>query len=77
MDIQTGKFRIIAKPNARENKMEGFDENKRAYRVSIKAKPEGNKANAEIIKFLSKLLKKRVKITHGLKSREKTIEILD
>jgi len=77
MDIQTGKFRIIAKPNARENNIEGFDENRKAYRVSIKAKPEGNKANAEIIKFLSKLLKKRVKIAHGLKSREKTIEILD
>ena len=77
MNIKTGKFMIIVKPNARENKIEGFNENKRAYRVSIKAKPEGNKANAEIIKFLSKLLKKRVKIAHGFKSREKIIEILE
>lgn len=77
MHIITGKFRIIAKPNARENKIEGFDENRKAYRVSIRAKPEGNKANIEIIKFLSKLLKKRVRITHGLKSREKIVEILN
>ena len=77
MEIKTGKFKIIVKPNARENRVNGFDMEKGAYRVSIKAKPEGNKANAEIIKFLSKLLKKRVKIAHGLKSREKTIEILD
>lgn len=42
MEIKANKFRIIAKPNARENRVEGFDESRKAYRVSIKAKPEGN-----------------------------------
>ncbi len=75
MGIQNGKFKITAKPNSKENKLEGFDKERNAYRISIKAKPEDNKANIEIIKFLSKLLKKRVKIISGLKSKEKIIEI--
>lgn len=77
MDIKSNKFKIIVKPNSKENKIEGFDKERNAYRVCIKAKPERNKANIEIIKFLSKLLKKKVKISSGLKSREKVIEIVD
>ena len=77
MNIKESKFKIIVKPNARENKIERFDVNKCAYIVSIKAKPEDNKANIEIIKFLSKHLKKKVRIASGLKSKEKIIKILD
>ena len=76
MEIKANKFKIIVKPNAMENKIDEFDENKKAYRVSIRAKPEGNKANAEIIKFLSKLLKKRVKISSGFRSKETIIKII-
>lgn len=76
MDIQGKRFKIIVKPSSRENKIENFDSQKNAYRISIKAKPQGNKANIEIIKFLTKLLKKKVKIIAGLKSREKIIEIV-
>ena len=77
MDIRTNKFRIIVKPNSRENKIECFDSQKNAYRISIKAKPEGNKANIEVIKFLSKSLKKKLRIVSGLKSKDKRIEITD
>lgn len=77
MDIQTNKFKIIAKPSSKESKIEGFDKERNAYRVAIKAKSEGNKANIELIKFLSKLLKKKVKIVSGLKSKEKIIETID
>ena len=77
MDIKGSKFKILVKPILKENKIEGFDKNRNAYIVSIKAKPEDNKANTEIIKFLSKFLKKRVRIASGLISREKTIEISD
>lgn len=76
MNIQGSKFKIITKPNSKENKVEGFDKERNAYRISIKAKPENNKANIEIIKFLSKVLKRRVKIVSGLKSKEKIIEIV-
>ena len=77
MDIKELKFKIIVKPNSRENKIEGFDNERNAYRISIKAKPEDNKTNIEIIKFLSKSLKKKVRIVSGLKSREKIIEIIE
>jgi len=76
MNIKSRKFKIIAKPNSKENKIGGFDQDRNAYRVSIKAKPEDNKANIDIIRFLSKSLKKRVKIASGLKSKEKIIEIV-
>ena len=74
--INSKKFKIIVKANAKENKIEGFDANKNAYIVRIKAKPEDNKANIEIIKFLSKQLKKKVMIASGLKSKEKIIEAI-
>ena len=77
MQIKDKKFKIIVKANARENKIISFGKDRNAYRISISAKPEDNKANIEIIKFLSKLLKKKVKIASGLKSREKIIEVLD
>lgn len=74
MDIQGKRFKIIVRANSRENKVEGFDRERCAYRVSIKARPEDNKANIELVKFLSKLIKKKVKIAAGLKSRNKLIE---
>ena len=77
MKIQGNKFKVIVKPNSRENKIEGLNMDKNAYIISIKARPENNKANIQIVKFLSKLLKKKVKIVSGLKSREKIIEIID
>ena len=73
MEIKEKTFKIIAKPNSPKNKIVGFDKERVAYRVDIKAKPEQNKANIEIIKFFSKLLKKKVKIIKGLKSREKVL----
>ena len=45
------------------------------WKVNVKAKPEKNEANRELIKFFSKLFKKKVRIVKGLKSKEKTLEI--
>jgi len=75
MKIKELKFSIIAKPSSKENSIE-FDKSRNAYIVSVKAKPENNKANIEVIKFLSKLLKKKVRIASGLKSKEKIIEVI-
>ena len=46
-------------------------------KIQIKAKPEDNKANIELIKFLSKSLKKKVRIVSGFKSKEKIVEIAE
>jgi uncharacterized protein (TIGR00251 family) len=68
-------FKIIVKPNSPKNKIIDFDKDKNAYRVEIKAKPEGGKANLEIIKFFTKRFKKKVKIIKGLHSRAKVLRI--
>ena len=68
------KFKIIVKTNSKKNEIV-YDEVKKFYRVNIKEKAEDNKANKEIIKFLSKLTKKKARIISGLRSREKLIEI--
>ena len=69
-------FKIIVKPNMPKNEITCYDKEKQAYRVSIEAKPEQNKANIEVIRFFSKLLKKKVKIIAGLISREKMLKVL-
>ena len=68
-------IKIIVKPNSTKNELLGFDKERDAYIVKTKAKAEKGKANTEIIKFFSKLLKKRVEIVKGLKSREKILKL--
>ena len=69
------QIKIIVKPNSNENKIVKYDQNREAYIVNIKQKPIKNEANKAVIKFFSKLLKKKVKIIKGLKSREKIISV--
>lgn len=71
------KFKILVKTNAKKNKLSGFDTEKNAWRIEITALPEKNKANIEIIKFLTKQLGRKVRIVSGLKSREKICEAED
>ena len=66
MGIKETTIKVMVKPNSARNEFIGFDKEKNAYRISIKAKPEQNKANIELIKFLSKLLKKKITIISGL-----------
>ena len=76
MQIKESRFRVIIKTKSNSNKLVGFDKEKQAYLLNIKAIPEKGQANKEIIKFLSKLLKKQVRIVKGLKSKEKIIEVI-
>ncbi|MDO8740839.1 MAG: DUF167 domain-containing protein [Candidatus Woesearchaeota archaeon] len=69
------KIKIIAKPNSSKTEIIGYDQEKSALRLNVKAPPEENKANIEIIRFFKKLLKKDVKIIYGLKDKEKIIRI--
>ena len=77
MEIKESKFKVIVKPNSKKNEILGYDENKKSYRVAIKERAEKGKANLELVKFLNKLLKKRVKIIKGLRSKEKLIQITE
>ena len=77
MEIKETKFKIIVKTNSSKNEIVSYDENKKAYRINLNAKPIEGKANKELIKFLSKQLKKKVRIVSGFTSKEKIIELLD
>jgi len=74
-NIKQGTIKVILKPNSLKNRIIKFESEKNAYRIEIKAPAQENKANLELIKFLSKSLKKNIKIIQGFKSREKLIKI--
>lgn len=69
-------LKILVKPNKKKNYVLGYDYEKQALIVEIKAPAEQNKANKEIIKFLSKQLRKRVKIKTGHTSKIKVLQII-
>lgn len=74
-EIKQGIIRVILKPNSSKNKIKEFDSERNAYRIDIKAPAQDNKANIELVKFLSRALKKDIKIINGFKSREKLIKV--
>lgn len=71
MEIKEEIFKVIVKPNSRKNEILGYDKERQAYIISIKEKAEDNRANIELIRFLSKMLGRKARIKSGLKSREK------
>ncbi|GIU69611.1 MAG: hypothetical protein KatS3mg002_0847 [Candidatus Woesearchaeota archaeon] len=73
--IKNNKILIIVRPNSKKTEIIGYDKNKNALLVNVHAKPENNEANKEIIRFFSKLLKSKVCIKSGSKSKEKLLEI--
>ncbi|QQG38620.1 MAG: YggU family protein [Candidatus Woesearchaeota archaeon] len=80
MDITNIKgistLKILVKPNSKENKIIAYDKERELYKVNIKAPAESGKANLEIIKFFSKLTKKKVSIISGLSSKRKILKFL-
>ncbi len=73
--IKNNSLRIIVKAGASRNEVLGWDDSRGALRVSVKAAASKGKANKEIVKFLGKVLKKKVSIVSGFKSREKLLRI--
>jgi len=64
---------VKVKPNSPETKI--ISEAPGEMVIEITAPAEQNKANIELIKFLSKKFGKNVKIVRGLTSKKKTVEI--
>lgn len=68
--------KIHAKPGAKQNAITDVSEG--AFGVQIAAPPMDGEANAELVKYISKVLQLRksdVSVDRGSKSREKTILI--
>lgn len=69
------KYLINLKPGSSQEKI--IETSSEELTVYLRAKPHDGEANASLIKLLSKhfkIPKTSIKITHGLRSRNKTIE---
>lgn len=75
MEIKESRFKVIVKPNSKSNEILGYDADKKAYKIAIKEPADKDKANKELIRFLSKGLKKRVFLVSGLRSKEKLVQV--
>ncbi|MBS3121870.1 YggU family protein [Candidatus Woesearchaeota archaeon] len=73
--IKNNHLKIIVRPNSNKSEIIEFNDEKQALKVNIAAPADKNKANKEVIKFFSKLLKKRVEIKSGLTSKEKLLRL--
>ena len=72
--IINNRFKIIVKPNSKKTEIIGYDKDKKAIKLSVSASADKNKANIEVVKFFSRLLKKKVIIVSGLKNKEKIMK---
>ena len=72
--IKDSSLKIIVKPNSGKNEILGYISEKHAVKVAIKAPPEDNKANIEVIKFFNRLTKRQTRIISGLTSKEKLLK---
>jgi uncharacterized protein (TIGR00251 family) len=68
------RLQVRVKPSARETKIISQDGS--SLVIAVAAPPEDNKANIELIKFLSRKLKKQVRIVSGFGNRSKMLEVL-
>jgi len=73
--INNNYLKIVVKTNSPKTEIVTWDDTKKLLKVNVHAKPENNEANIEIIKYFSKLLKKRVIIKSGTRSKEKLLFI--
>ncbi|RLJ08779.1 MAG: hypothetical protein DRP16_00605 [Candidatus Aenigmatarchaeota archaeon] len=65
-------IKIKVKACSKEEKIEKKGEE---ILMWVKAKPENNKANQEVVRILEKVFGKKVRILKGLKSRKKLVLI--
>ncbi|MBN1646172.1 YggU family protein [Candidatus Woesearchaeota archaeon] len=73
--IENNRLLVQVKPNSKKTEVIGFDYTSKMLIVAVKAPAEDNKANIELVKFLSRQLKKQVRIKKGLTNKRKTLEI--
>jgi uncharacterized protein len=73
--LNKNTLKIIVKPNSNKTQIIKWDKEKKALRINVKSPPQKGKANIEIVKFFTKLLKKKVLIKSGLSSKEKILQI--
>ncbi len=74
--VKGDSLRVLAKPGAKRTEILGYDESRKALRIAVAAPADKNKANEELLKFVSRHLKRRVAIKTGATSKEKLLKLL-
>ena len=69
--IINNRLHVKVKPGARVSKVMSIEDS--IVHLAIAAQPEDGKANAEVEKFLTRLLKKKARIKSGFTSKEKIV----
>ena len=69
------RFLVIVKPNAKKTRIVGVDDSRDSVRIEVSAPASKGRANKELVRFLHKVTKKKVRIVKGLKSKEKLVEL--
>jgi uncharacterized protein (TIGR00251 family) len=72
--IKNSRLKVIVKPGSISTGIIGFDTEKNALKVSVKSPADKNKANIELLRFLTKETGLKARIKSGQTSREKIIE---
>ena len=72
--VAEGKLKISVKTNSPKTKISDYDTENKLVKLDVHAQPEKGKANAEIIKFFTRLTKKKVEIISGKTSKRKTLK---
>lgn len=68
-------FSILVKTGKRATEILDYDAGRDLFVVAVKAQPIEGKANAEIERYFSRLLKRRVTIRSGHAGKRKLLEV--
>lgn len=69
-------MKVIVKTNKKDSKVVSYNKDTDTYIIELKSKPIDSKANIELLKLLSKYLKKNFMISSGHKSKIKILKEL-
>lgn len=72
LPIINNRLRVRVKPNSRKSELLKVEEG--VAHLAIAAPPEDGKANAEVERFLTRLVKRKATIKSGFTSKEKLVE---
>lgn len=71
IQVSAERLSVVVKPNSKKTEILSWDG--KVMKVAVAKPPENNKANIELVKFLSKKLGKSVRILNGFTSKKKLL----
>ncbi len=73
--LPKNRILILARPNSGKTEILEYREKEDLFVVAVKAPPVDGKANAEIERYFSKTLKKKIRIIGGKRGKRKILEV--